>query len=86
LGLIVLGFLANALPFFFSLIAYRKKPREERVIQQANVSGLNIGCFALSFVQAFFPVSGVVATLPVRCGEFPHEHGGHLGAHARGSS
>ncbi|QOY60126.1 AEC family transporter [Thermophilibacter immobilis] len=62
LGLIVLGFLANALPFFFSLIVYRKKPREERVIQQANVSGLNIGCFALSFVQAFFPVSGVVAT------------------------
>ncbi len=62
LGLILLGFLASALPFFFSLVVYRKKPREERIIQLANVSGFNIGCFALSFVQAFFPASSVVAT------------------------
>lgn len=62
LGLIVIGFLANIVPFLASYLAYRKDPLEERVFQQANVCGLNIGCFALSFVQAFFPASGVVAT------------------------
>ena len=62
LGLIVVGFLANVIPFFASLLIYRRRPLEERIFQQANVCGLNIGCFALSFVQAFFPAAGVVAT------------------------
>ncbi len=62
LGLIVVGFLANAVPFFLSLVIYLNKPREERIIQQANVAGYNIGCFALAFVQAFFPASAAVAT------------------------
>lgn len=62
LGLIVIGFLVNILPFVASYLAYRSRPLEERIFQQANVCGLNIGCFALSFVQAFFPASGVVAT------------------------
>lgn len=62
LSLIGLGFAANALPFFLSLLVYRNKPRDERIVQQANVSGYNIGCFALAFVQAFFPASGAVAT------------------------
>ena len=62
LGLIVVGFLANVIPFFASLLIYRRRPLEERIFQQANVCGLNIGCFALSFVQAFFPATGVVAT------------------------
>lgn len=62
LGLIGLGFAANVVPFFLSLFVYRNHPRDERVVQQANVTGLNIGCFGLAFVQAFFPASGVVAT------------------------
>lgn len=62
LGLIVLGFLANVTPFLASYVVYRARPLEERIFQQANVCGLNIGCFALSFVQAFFPAAGVVAT------------------------
>lgn len=62
LGLIGLGFAANVIPFFLSLLVYRSYPREERIVQQANVTGLNIGCFGLAFVQAFFPASGVVAT------------------------
>ncbi len=62
LGLIGLGFAANVIPFFLSLVAYRNYPQDERIVQQANVSGLNIGCFGLAFVQAFFPASGVVAT------------------------
>lgn len=62
LGLIGLGFAANVIPFFLSLVVYRNYPQDERIVQQANVSGLNIGCFGLAFVQAFFPASGVVAT------------------------
>lgn len=62
LPLIALGFVANALPFFLSLAAYANKSQEERVLQQSNVAGFNIGCFALAFVQAFFPAQGAVAT------------------------
>lgn len=62
LGLILVGLAANVVPFFASLVAYHARPLEERIVQQANVSGLNIGCFGLAFVQAFFPASGVVAT------------------------
>lgn len=62
LCLIPIGALVNIIPFFASYFLYKERPLEERVIQQANVSGLNIGCFALSFVQALFPPSAVVAT------------------------
>ena len=62
LGLIILGFLANVIPFFASYVVYRSRPLEERIFQQANVCGLNIGCFALSFIQAFFPAAGVVSS------------------------
>lgn len=62
LCLIGIGFLATVLPFFLSLAIHRDLPLEERVVQQANVCGFNIGCFALSFVQAFFPPYCVVAT------------------------
>ena len=62
LWLIALGFAASATPFFASLVIYRNKTREERVLQQANVAGYNIGCFALAFIQAFFPASAAVAT------------------------
>lgn len=62
LVLIALGFFANAVPFFLSLLVYAKKPTDERIMQQANVAGYNIGCFALAFVQAFFPAQAAVAT------------------------
>lgn len=62
LPLIALGFISSALPFFLSLAVYAKKPREERILQQSNVAGFNIGCFALAFIQAFFPAQGAVAT------------------------
>lgn len=62
LALIALGFAANAVPFFLSLLVYAKKPVEERIMQQANVAGYNIGCFALAFVQAFFPAQAAIAT------------------------
>ncbi|WP_154053611.1 AEC family transporter [Olsenella uli] len=62
LPLIALGFVSNVLPFFLSLAVYANKPKEEQILQQSNVAGFNIGCFALAFVQAFFPSQGAVAT------------------------
>lgn len=59
---IAIGFAANAVPFFLSLFSYANKPKDERVLQQSNVAGFNIGCFALAFVQAFFPAQAAVAT------------------------
>lgn len=62
LGLVALGFAATVVPYFASLAVYRKAPLQERIVQQLSVCGFNIGCFALAFVQAFFPSSCVVAT------------------------
>ena len=62
LCLIAIGFAANAVPFFLSLVVYAGKPKDERILQQSNVAGFNIGCFALAFVQAFFPAQAAVAT------------------------
>ncbi len=62
LGLVGLGFAVTALPYFASLFVYRAKPLQERIVQQLSVCGFNIGCFALAFIQAFFPSSCVVAT------------------------
>lgn len=62
LGLVGLGFAATVIPYFLSLFVYRNKPQQERIVQQLSVCGFNIGCFALAFVQAFFPAGCVVAT------------------------
>ena len=62
LGLVGLGLAATAIPYFLSLAVYRNKPVQERIVQQLSVCGFNIGCFALAFVQAFFPAGCVVAT------------------------
>ncbi|WP_058270129.1 AEC family transporter [Olsenella massiliensis] len=62
LCLIALGFAANVTPFFLSLVVYAGKPQDERILQQSNVAGFNIGCFAFAFVQAFFPAQAAIAT------------------------
>lgn len=62
LGLTVLGLAVTALQFFLSLLAYRRSlNKKELTYQLSNVAGYNIGCFALAFVQEFFPSSAVIA-------------------------
>lgn len=62
LGLTVLGLAVTALQFFLSLLTYRRSlNKKELTYQLSNVAGYNIGCFALAFVQEFFPPSAVIA-------------------------
>lgn len=62
LGLTVLGLAVTALQFFLSFLAYRRTLRKKELTYQlSNVAGYNIGCFALAFVQEFFPPSAVIA-------------------------
>lgn len=60
IGLVILGFLTSSLPLLLSALVYRSLPRGEKIVQLANVSGLNVGCFGLPFVQAFFSPAGVI--------------------------
>lgn len=61
LGLTALGLAITALQFFLSFLVYRNLGEKELTYQLSNVAGYNIGCFALAFVQAFFPPSAVIA-------------------------
>lgn len=59
--LVLVGFLCSAIPYLVTfLITMRTDPRD-RVLYLFGSGGLNIGCFALPFVQALFPPSCVVA-------------------------
>lgn len=57
-----LGFVCAALPYVVTFIVQRKRPREDRVLGLFCSGGMNIGCFALPFVQAVFPPAGAVVT------------------------
>lgn len=59
--LVVAGFACTALPYLVALAVFRRAPAEDRAYYLLNVGGMNIGCFALPFIQALFPASGVVA-------------------------
>lgn len=60
--LVPMGLLATGIPYVLSFVIGRKDETKDRVLQQMNVCGFNIGCFGLAFVQAFFPATCVVAT------------------------
>lgn len=62
LWLVPLGVVCTMGPWLITLAATRRTEREERVFYLLNIAGFNIGCFALPFVQAFFPATAVVAT------------------------
>lgn len=61
LGLVALGLAVTVLQFFLSLFIYRSLDKKELTYQLSNVTGYNIGCFALAFIQEFFPPSAVIA-------------------------
>jgi predicted permease len=61
LGLTALGFVVTAMQFFLSLLVYSNLDKREITYQLSNVTGYNIGCFALAFIQEFFPPSAVIA-------------------------
>ncbi len=58
--LICIGILSNVIMIFIGNYAMKKESGIMRGTYMLNVSGYNIGNFALAFVQSFFPGLGVV--------------------------
>ena len=62
LWLIALGAAFTMGSYFLALPFLRRSCQQDRIFYLCNISGYNIGCFALPFVQAFFPPAHAVAT------------------------
>lgn len=61
LWLILVGVAFTVGSYFVMFALTVRCPRQDRIFYLCNISGYNIGCFALPFVQAFFPPAQVVA-------------------------
>ena len=61
LWLIVVGVACTVGSYFIMLPFVRKSERLDKIFYLCNISGYNIGCFALPFVQAFFPPAQAAA-------------------------
>lgn len=61
LWLILVSLVFNFVAYFAMLALTPRSERANRVFYLCNISGYNLGCFALPFVQAFFPASQAVA-------------------------
>ena len=62
LWLVPLGAAFTVSAYFAMLLFVRKGSVQDKIFYLCNISGYNIGCFALPFVQAFFPPAQAVAT------------------------
>lgn len=60
--MILLGFSAGAVYMLLGYLLNIKKSRGEQGFGIINLSGYNIGCFSMPFVQSFLGPAGVVAT------------------------
>ena len=68
LGIVLIGFLCAALPYLAALLITRGMPAEDRPLFLFGAGGMNIGCFALPFIQALFPASCVVTVCLIDAG------------------
>ena len=59
--LVPLGLACTLGPYLITLAATRRLDHDDRILYLMNMSGFNIGCFGLPFVQAFFPASTIVS-------------------------
>ena len=55
LMLTFIGVVCTFVPWLIGTVLTWKEDRDHRVLMMMNISGFNIGCFALPFVQALFP-------------------------------
>lgn len=53
----LIGFLANVITNLTGYLLFRNKKPMDKAIGMINMSGYNIGTFALPFIQSFFPAS-----------------------------
>lgn len=59
--LVVVGFLCAAIPYLVTFALTARLDSRDRVLFLFGSGGMNIGCFALPFIQALFPAQCVVA-------------------------
>ena len=60
--IVVLGFLFAALPVAISYVITLRSNKERRVFATINMSGYNVGCFALPIIQNFFGAPGAIVS------------------------
>lgn len=58
--ILLIGFMAAAVPLFLSAIFTRKMATPERAYTMINMSGYNVGCFALPIIQNYFGAEGAI--------------------------
>ena len=61
-ALVLVGLACTVTPWVASFLVSRRWPAHERVLQQCNIAGFNIGCFSLPFIQALLPPVAAVYT------------------------
>lgn len=68
LAIAVVGFACAAIPYVIALLVTRHMPQQDRPLFLFGAGGMNIGCFALPFIQAIFPASSVVTACLIDAG------------------
>lgn len=62
LMLVVLGVICNLLTIGLGYLVALRGERKDRAFNMINLSGYNIGCFTMPYIQSFLGPAGVVAT------------------------
>lgn len=68
LVIVVVGFACAAIPYAVALLATSHMSQQDRPLFLFGAGGMNIGCFALPFIQAIFPASSVVTACLIDAG------------------
>jgi len=58
--IVLMGFSFTTIPLIFTYLASMRMDKKLRVYSMINMSGYNIGCFALPIIQEFFGATGAV--------------------------
>ncbi|WP_232385507.1 MULTISPECIES: AEC family transporter [Enorma] len=68
LGIVLVGFACSAIPYAIAFFVTRHMDACDRPLFLFGAGGMNIGCFALPFIQAIFPASSVVTVCLIDAG------------------
>lgn len=60
--LVLVGLGCTVTPWLVSLAVSRRWPLDQRILVMCNVTGYNVGCFSLPFIQALLPATAAVYT------------------------
>ena len=68
LSIVAVGFACAAIPYVVAFLMTSRMPDQKRPLFLFGAGGMNIGCFALPFIQAIFPASSVVTVCLIDAG------------------